>query len=152
MPAEIILQTLVRGGTTVFYLALILIPVMLLIEYAGHFRLLEKVSVFFGWLPRAFDMSPQAAFPLIVGMVIGVFYGAAVIIEYANRGIISRRDMKLCGVYLAINHSIFEDNLLFVSMGANIFIIFPLRFLMAFIITRVFAAWLDHSEARRAAA
>jgi len=152
MLAETFIQTLVRGGTTIFFLALILIPVMVLVEYASHFRLLEKVSVYFSWLPRAFAMSPEAAFPLIVGMIIGVFYGAAVIIEYANQGILSKRDMMLCGVFLAINHSIFEDNLLFASMGANIVLIFPLRFLMAFFITQGFAAWLDRSEARKAAA
>lgn len=37
------------------------------------------------------------------------------------------------------------------ALGANIVIIFPLRFLMAFLITRSFAAWLDRSEARKAA-
>jgi hypothetical protein len=136
-------EALQKSFTTVFYLALILIPIMILIEYANRFQLLEKIAAFVGWLPRSLGMSHKAAFPLLVGMFLGVLYGAAVIIEYTKQGTLTKRDNTLCGVFLAINHGIIEDNLLLAALGANLLIIFPLRFVMAFIITRIVAYFLD---------
>ena len=133
--------------STILQLALILIPIMIMLEYASHFHLLEKLTSFLGWLPRSLSMSPQAAFPLIVGIFVGVTYGAAIIIEYARQGTLNKRDMLLCGVFLAINHSIIEDNLLLAALGANLLILLPLRFFMAFIITRAIAYYLDRKNA-----
>ena len=138
-----LVEALQKSFTTVFYLALILIPIMILIEYANRFQLLEKIAVFVGWLPRSLNMSREAAFPLLVGMFLGVLYGAAVIIEYTKQGTLTKRDITLCGIFLAINHGIIEDNLLLAALGANLLIIFPLRFVMAFIITRSVAYFLD---------
>lgn len=122
--------------TTVYSLALILVPLMIVMEYANRYQLLEKLTPVVGWLPRSLNLSPKAAFPLIVGLFVGVTYGAAVIIEYTRQGALDKREMMLCGVFLAINHSIIEDNLLLAALGANLFILFPLRFVMAFLITR----------------
>ena len=135
--------------TTVSYLALILIPIMIAIEYANHFQLLEKSASYLGWLPRSLNMSPQAAFPLLVGLFLGVLYGAAVIIEYTRQGSLNKRDIMLSGVFLAINHGIIEDNLLMAALGANLLIIFPLRFVMAFIITRAVGYFYDSKSAHQ---
>lgn len=145
-------EAMINSVTTVFYLTLILVPIMIVLEYFSHFQLLEKLSAFVGWLPRSLTLSHKAAFPLIVGLFVGVTYGAAVIIEYARQGTLSKRDMMLCGIFLAINHSIIEDNLLLVSLGANIFVIFAVRFTAAFIVTRALARFMDHKAAPSRAA
>ena len=116
-------EALLKSITTIFYLALILIPLMIITEYANHFKLLEKLTRYIGWLPRCLTISPKAAFPMIVGLFVGVTYGAAVIIEYTRQGSLSKRDMMLCGVFLAINHSMIEDNLLLGALGANLLIL-----------------------------
>ncbi|MDW7650189.1 MAG: nucleoside recognition protein [Bacillota bacterium] len=136
-------EALFKSMTTVFYLLLILVPIMIVMEYANHFQLLEKLTAPLGWLPRLLTMSPKAAFPIVVGLFVGVTYGAAVLIEYARQGSLSKRDMLLCGVFLAINHSIIEDNLIFAALGANLVILFPLRFVAGFIITRGVAYIID---------
>ncbi|EEG76293.1 nucleoside recognition domain-containing protein [Dethiobacter alkaliphilus] len=136
-------EALTASFSTILQLAIILIPIMILLEYAKHFQLLEKLTSILGWLPRSLSMSPQAAFPLIVGIFIGVTYGAAIIIEYSRQGTLNKRDMLLCGVFLAINHSIIEDNLLLAALGANLLIILPLRFVMAYLITRSVSFYLD---------
>ena len=133
---------------TMLQLTLILIPIMIILEYANHFHLLEKLTTLLGWLPKSLTMSPQAAFPLIVGIFVGVTYGAAIFIEYARQGTLTKRDMLLCGVFLAINHSIIEDNLLFAALGANLFILLPLRFVMAYITTLAMAHYLGPAEHR----
>lgn len=136
-------EVLAKSFSTTLTLLAILIPIMILTEYLRHFGFLEKTAQALGWLPRILSISPEAALPLIVGLLVGVTYGAAVIIDYTRQGVLSKRDIMLCGVFLAINHSIIEDNLIFTALGANIFILLPLRFVMAILFTRVFALLVD---------
>jgi hypothetical protein len=143
MPFIYLRDSLLTSATTIFYLVLILIPIMIAMEYASHYQLLEKLTAPLGWLPRSLSMSPNTTFPLIVGLFVGVTYGAAVIIEYTRQGSLTKRDMLLCGVFLAINHSIIEDNLLMAALGANLLILFPLRFVVAFLTTRGVAWFID---------
>ncbi|MGI6659740.1 MAG: nucleoside recognition domain-containing protein [Dethiobacteraceae bacterium] len=133
---EILHEALGTSLRTIGQLAMILVPLMIVLEYAKHFHLLEKLTRYLGWLPRSLDISQQAVFPLLVGMIFGITYGAAVIIDYARQGTISKRDMMLVGIFLAVNHSVIEDNLLFASLGANLYLLAPLRFLFAFLLTR----------------
>jgi hypothetical protein len=144
--AAYLLEALQSSAHTIFRLTLILIPVMIVLEYISHFSLLEKISGLLGWLPRSLTLSPKAAFPLIVGLFVGVTYGAAVIIEYTRQGSLTKRDMLLCGVFLALNHSMIEDNLLLVSLGANLWVLFVVRFAMAYAVTRTLALYLDRAK------
>ena len=51
-------EALLKSMTTVFYLALILIPIMIITEYANHFKLLEKLTRLIGWLPHSLLIPP----------------------------------------------------------------------------------------------
>jgi hypothetical protein len=148
MIVEIFVESVRTGVLTLISLALVLIPIMIVIEYANRYQLLEKGSSLLGWMPRSLTLSPQASFPLLVGLFIGVFYGAAIFLEYSRQGLLSKRDMLLCGIFLAINHSIIEDNLIMGALGANLFILFPLRFVLAFLVTRAAAVYLDKKNTR----
>ena len=47
----------------------------------------------------------------------------------------SRRELVLIITFLCINHSVFEDTLLFVVIGANGFLILLIRFAAAILVT-----------------
>lgn len=140
-------DSVIRSMSTVLQLTMILIPLMIVMEYANRYQLLEKLTEYLGWLPKSLAMSPEASFPLVVGLCVGVTYGAAVIIEYTRQGSLSKRDTLLCGTFLAINHSMIEDNLIMAALGANLVVLFVLRFIMAFLVTRVLSLYLDRKKA-----
>ncbi len=146
---EILVEIITSSALTLGNLLIILIPIMIGIEYANRYNLLEKMSVTLGWLPRSLTLSPKASFPLLVGLFIGVFFGAAVFIEYSRKGLLTKRDMLLCGVFLAFNHSIIEDTLIMGAVGANVLILFPLRFVTAYAVTRTAAYYLDRRDIAR---
>ena len=143
----IMLSILQEGLTKSFWaltlLAAILIPIMILFEYARHYQILEKLSKYFAWLTRWLTLSPAAAFPLAIGIFFGILFGAAVLIEFSRQNLISRRDMLLLGIFLALNHSILEDNLLFAAVGANYLLLLISRFVLALCVTRALAFWMD---------
>ena len=143
---SLLLNGLLQSVSTLLFLVLILLPIMITLEYIRHYQLLEKVSSSFRWLTNLLTLSPHASLPLIIGLFVGLFFGAAVIIEYSKEGLLSKRDLFLLGIFLAINHSIIEDNLLFTALGANLVVLLVVRFIMAFAITRSVAFIIDRSK------
>jgi hypothetical protein len=74
-------------------------------------RLLSPILWLLG-LPRG------TAFLWIVANVLGLAYGAAVILEESRSGALDREDAQLLNRSIAVCHSLLEDTLLFVAIGA----------------------------------
>ena len=69
--------------------------------------------------------------PLITGIVIGLTYGAGVIIHSIKDYNIRKREAFLILLFLSVCHAIFEDTLIFVVIGANGLVIVVARLLLA---------------------
>lgn len=134
---------LAGGAATILRIALILIPIMIVVEIARHYNLLELFSRRIKGLPDLLTLPLEAAFPLLVGLCFGIVYGSALIIDYAREGYLGKRDLLLIGIFLSISHSMIEDTLIFSAFGANPLLIVLIRFLLALLVTRLAAAGLD---------
>jgi len=119
----------------VWHLALIVVPLMVGMQILDDLKVLEKVAGQLGKVVRYLGISGQGAFPLVIGLTFGLAYGAGMIIHYARQGQMSRRELVLIITFLCINHSVFEDTLLFVVIGANGFLILLIRFAAAILVT-----------------
>ncbi len=128
---------LITSLSSVFKIAIILLPFMVAIEIAKHYNVLDILSKKMEPLAKVLHLPREAAFPLMAGLVLGITYGAAIIIDYAREGRLTRRELMLIAIYLSINHSIFEDTIIFVALGANVFTLVIIRFILAFLITRI---------------
>jgi len=96
----LIINTALSTLTGIGRIALILVPVIILIEMARHYKIIEKIT---GKIksPLAFLTLPQeAAFPLLGGMFFGIVLGSALIIDYAKEGYLKKRDLLLIGIFL----------------------------------------------------
>ena len=72
---------------------------------------------------------------IIVGQLLGITYGASILIREADRGALSREDILFVGTFLMICHAIIEDVLLFVLLGANWLVIVTVRLGAAILIS-----------------
>ncbi len=70
-------------------------------------------------------------FSLIVGIILGITYGAGVLIKEAKRGNMSKKDIYFIAIFLMICHAIVEDTLLFVIFGADFFLVIIIRTVFA---------------------
>lgn len=75
----------------------------------------------------------NSAFSLTIGVILGITYGAGILISEYNKGTLSKNEILYIGTFLMICHAIIEDTLLFVIFGANIWVIISLRVIFAFI-------------------
>ena len=77
----------------------------------------------------------NTSFSILAGQLLGITYGAGVLIREVNRGNFSREDIFFIGTFLMICHSLIEDVLLFVLFGANYWVIIGIRLIAAFVIS-----------------
>lgn len=129
------LHTLWGLGKLVLQTALIAIPLMMFSEVLKELNILERLTSRLHWTVKLFNLPPAAVFPLLAGLIFGLVYGAAFIIQGAKEGKLSERDLYLISLFLVINHSIFEDTLLFVAVGAKALVVLSFRFVASIIIT-----------------
>ena len=84
----------------------------------------EPVMLFFG-LPR------NAAYLWLVGNVLGISYGSAVMLQLEDEGKITREEADEVNYHLIMNHSMLEDTLVFATAGVSALWILSTRLLFA---------------------
>lgn len=143
-------EALPGAGQNVLLMAAIVIPVMIVLEVARDLQILDWIAQRMSPLMGFFRLSPQAAFPLLVGIIFGIAYGAGVLIEEARSGRLSWKDIFLINVFLSVCHAVVEDTALFMAVGANGLIILLGRFIAAILITYLISrtAWLQRENLR----
>lgn len=78
-----------------------------------------------------YSQKVNSGFSIAVGVVLGITYGAGILISEYEKGLLGKRDIFFIGTYLMICHAIIEDTLLFVIFGANPWVIVTLRVIFA---------------------
>lgn len=76
----------------------------------------------------------NSGFSILVGVILGITYGAGILISEYEKGILGKREILFIGTYLMICHAIIEDTLLFLIFGANPWIIIGMRLSFATLI------------------
>ncbi len=138
---NLIFNTAVQTLLSIGKIALILIPVLMVIELAKFYKIIERFTGKMKGLLSFLTLPEEAAFPLLAGIFFGIVLGSALIIDYAREGILRRRDLLLIGIFLSISHSVVEDTFIFAVFGADPAVLIVTRTILAIIITRT-AAWL----------
>ena len=73
-------------------------------------------------------------FSLVIGYILGITYGAGILINEAKSGSMSHADLFFVGTFLMIAHAVIEDTLLFVIFGADFTVAVAIRTLAAIVI------------------
>jgi len=111
---------------------LVLITLLMILQ-----RVMEEFGVI-QWLSRmlkypliALGIPREAAFLWIVANTLGLAYGAGIIIDHVERGRLSARHADILNAHIAVSHSLLEDTLLFVAVGASLFWVTVPRVILA---------------------
>jgi hypothetical protein len=135
--------------SSVWTMARIVIPLMVVIEVAKELHLVERLVRFLRPAMRFLGLSPRAAFPLLVGVFFGLAYGAGLLIDFAREGELNADENYLLNVFLNICHAMIEDPLLFFAIGASYPVMILTRVGAAIVVTRVFAWVLGRPAAKQ---
>lgn len=147
MPFLEILSEALKGSlSTILKIAVFVIPLMVIMEFLKEANLIDRLAVIAAPFARALGMSKEASMPLMVGIIFGLTYGAGLIIQAAQEGKMTKKDLYLLNAFLVVCHAIFEDTAVFAALGANAVIMFFVRLGLAVIVTLVLNRYWRESE------
>lgn len=130
----ILLIAIKNGVFSVLNLAKIIVPLMLVIEILKDLKILEKFSKFMSPLTKSLKIKEDASLPLVIGSILGLFFGAGVLFQSVKEGDLDKRSLVVISVFLALCHAVVEDTVIFLPIGANLPLVLSIRIVTAFII------------------
>ncbi|TNC81564.1 MAG: hypothetical protein C9356_08205 [Oleiphilus sp.] len=103
--------------STILLILAALMAGLRILQWLGLERLL---GVLLKPLMSLMQVKENAANITIVGLMLGLSFGAGLLIDEARSGRVSKRDIKVVACFLGLCHSIVEDTLLIMLLGAHV--------------------------------
>ena len=134
-----------RWGISTFYLTIriffILMGILIVFEMLKVSGWMEPILK--GLTPplKVMGLSQGVGLLWITGVFFGVAYGAAVIVEEAKKGSLTKEELERLHASIGINHSVVEDPALFMTMGLNAFWLWVPRLIMAILFVHLLRVW-----------
>ncbi|GBE14130.1 hypothetical protein BMS3Abin14_00165 [bacterium BMS3Abin14] len=113
-------QVLVSNVMSLLRITIIVITLMLLVEISREFGLMDRFMNVLQWPMKTLGLHRKTAFVAAVGLVLGLAYGAGLIIDETKKSSISSREILATNVFLGTSHALIEDSLVFAAVGANL--------------------------------
>jgi hypothetical protein len=94
---------------------------------------------------RLLGISQQAANITVIGVTLGLSFGGGLLIKEARSGLLAKRDIILSLAFLGLCHSLIEDTLLILLLGADLSGILWARLAFAVVIVAILARlpWIN---------
>lgn len=130
-----------RGlGETMIWMFIILIVLFWGLETLKLSGLLELMMKALSPVLRLAGIRGEAGYLTAVGLFLGISYGAGLLIREARSNAISPRQIFLSCVLMGFAHSMIEDTILMISLGADVCGVLVGRLLFAVMATAAIAA------------
>ncbi len=127
---DILLSALKGSLLLTLKLLCIILPLTISYEFLRERKLFSRARPFF-----FMGFTRAGLVPLITGIIIGLTYGAGVIIHSIKAHNIRPREAFLILLFLSVCHALIEDTLIFVVIGANGLVIVAARLVLAVVLT-----------------
>jgi hypothetical protein len=121
---------------TIFFIILGLIFILRVMDVTGITAWLTKAL---SPLLRLMGIGPEATPLTMVGVLLGLSYGGGLIIRDSRAGTLPMRDTFLAVAFLAICHSLIEDTLFMMALGAHWSGVLAGRFVFSIIVMALLA-------------
>jgi hypothetical protein len=106
-----------RNYLMIFLIILGLMTLMRILRKSGA---MDRLNNFLKPGLRVLGMSKEVAPITIIGMTLGLAYGGGLIVKEAKSKILSKKDVFLSLSLMGLSHSLIEDTLLMVAIGASL--------------------------------
>jgi len=128
---------------SIFVIISVLIILLRILKKLGVEDLLHKLL---SPLFKLLNITKEASNIMITGITLGLSYGAGLLISEVKKGKISKKDILLSISFLSLAHSLIEDTLLILLLGADVLAILWMRVLFAIFIVVLLAKFITIRE------
>ncbi len=131
---EMLLLWLQNSLNISILIVVVIFSLNLLYNILNAYKLISKLSKVIEPLLKFFGLPANTGFLWLIGYIVGLAYGGALMMDQMKDGKVSPTEANLLNHHLAVSHSVIEDNLLFVALGVSIWWILSVRFILAWIV------------------
>ncbi|MBO0959041.1 hypothetical protein J1P26_04795 [Neobacillus sp. MM2021_6] len=135
--AGILIEAVQKAGLGIFQLAMIVIPLMMVIQILKDLQWLHKFSKTMAPITKTLGMKENTSTTMAAGLLFGLAYGAGVMIQAVKEDGVSKKDITLAFIFLMACHAVVEDTLIFVPLGIPVLPLFLIRLGVAVVLTLV---------------
>lgn len=125
--------------TTCLQIIVIIFIIITIYELLVRWKYSSSVKGKMKFITRLIGLSEYALTPWFVGFFIGITYGAGILLNFAEKKVLSHKDICLTTLFLCITHAIIEDTMIFAVIGGNPWWIAIPRIAVAFLFVRILA-------------
>lgn len=136
----------VGTGRLCLQILCIIMPLMVVLELAKTFHLIEGVTRVCFPVVRLMGLDRSCAMLWMTAAVFGLAYGSAVIVEETRANTYDRASLTKLHLSVGVNHAMIEDPALFLPLGIPVFWLWIPRLLAAMAVTWIYSGF---SHARR---
>ncbi|MDF9829060.1 nucleoside recognition domain-containing protein [Parabacteroides sp. PF5-6] len=137
----------VSSMEVILTILLIVTALMILHYLLDEFNLMRGFSRGLSPLMKLFGLPEDTAFLWLVGNVVGLAYGGAIMMEQIEDNKLSRANGNRLNYHLAMSHSLLEDTLIFVAIGIPVLWIVLTRLFFAMVVVWVVRGYESISKA-----
>ena len=106
---------------------LIIFTLMVVQRMLDAYRLLDSLSRLLSPLMLFFGLPRHASYMWLVGNVLGISYGSAVMLELEEKGLVTKDEANDVNYHLIMNHSMLEDTIVFAATGISAILLITTR-------------------------
>jgi hypothetical protein len=129
--SDVLVLWLSSSMRVIIMIVIIVTALMILHYILEEFKMMKGLSEAFSPLMKIFGLPGETAFLWLVGNLVGLAYGGAIMVEQVEQKKLSLKDGNYLNYHLAISHSLLEDTLIFVAIGIPVLWIVATRLLFA---------------------
>jgi len=118
---------------------LIIAAINLIIDVMRYLKAFDSVITLLRPLTFMHGLPKKASFMWMAGILFGLAYGSGVLIAEAQTGRVDKDSLVRLNLSLGISHSLIEDTLLFVAIGASLFWVLIPRMVAAAVMVWIYA-------------
>jgi len=111
---------------------------IILMDILKRIGVIDKINQWFYPVLRFLGIGKEVIPITVIGMTLGLAYGGGLIINEVQQTKLERRNVLYALMLMSLFHSIVEDSLIMISIGASITGVFVFRFIFALIIMYAF--------------
>ena len=113
---------------------LIIFTLMVVQRMLEAYRLLDSLSRLRSPLMLFFGLPRHASYMWLVGNVLGISYGSAVMLELEEKGLVTKDEANDVNYHLIMNHSMLEDTIVFAATGISAILLITTRISFALLL------------------
>lgn len=143
-----LLQWCLGQAANIVMICGIIFVVLMAMRLMQAIGLIRMVEFLLKPLLPLFGMTQRAAPVTVVGMILGIVYGGALIISETTRGNMDAREVFNSLALMSLSHGLIEDTLVMMALGAKLGGIFWGRLLFSLLVMFLLVKTVDYLVAR----